>query len=189
MQLERDPRPATEPDADAIWPWGGIQAAWNRGNAPAGDRGGARAGSLRWVRIPTMTAGSSMAAMIFRRPAHRRMQAEAVRIGAPGWRGGFATSRDRLPAQQLLPGAWPKGNTVGAGTRLQGRERLIGRATRGARQSGLLPPRSRYHHLDRQYRGIRQPAHVSDFLTPVACSTSAGSCCVTPSCFIKPVAG
>ncbi len=54
------------------------------------------------------------------------MQAEAVRIGAQGWRGGFATSRDRLQAQHLLPGAWPKGNAVGAGARLQGHERLIG---------------------------------------------------------------
>ena len=34
----------------------------------AGDLGGARAGRCRWVRIFVITAGSTIAAMIFRRP-------------------------------------------------------------------------------------------------------------------------
>ena len=44
------------------------QAAWNRSTRRAGDRGRARAGRCRWVRILVITAGSTIAAMIFRRP-------------------------------------------------------------------------------------------------------------------------
>ncbi len=44
------------------------QAAWNRSTRCAGLRCGARAGRLRCVRMLTMTAQSSIAAMIFRRP-------------------------------------------------------------------------------------------------------------------------
>ena len=43
------------------------QAAWNRSTRRARERGGARAGRPRCVRMLTMTAGSSMAAMILRR--------------------------------------------------------------------------------------------------------------------------
>ena len=44
------------------------QIVWNRANRRAGARGGARAGRPRCVRILTITAGSSMAAMIFKLP-------------------------------------------------------------------------------------------------------------------------
>jgi hypothetical protein len=48
--------------------WEGVagwdQAIGNRSNDRAGDRGGARAGKLRWARIFAMTGGCSMAAMI-----------------------------------------------------------------------------------------------------------------------------
>ena len=47
------------------------QAAWNRSTRRAGDLGGARAGKCRWVRIFVITAGSTIAAMICRRPPQR----------------------------------------------------------------------------------------------------------------------
>ena len=46
------------------------QAAWNRASGRAGERGGALAGKPRGVRILTITAGSSMAAMILNSPPH-----------------------------------------------------------------------------------------------------------------------
>ena len=60
------------------------------------------------------------------RTAHRRVQAEAMRIGAQGWCGRLTSAGDGLQAQHLLSRAWPQGNAVGARGRLQGRERLIG---------------------------------------------------------------
>ena len=45
------------------------QAVWNKSNRCAGARGGARVGRPRWLRILTITGGSSMAAMIFKAPA------------------------------------------------------------------------------------------------------------------------
>src|SRR5215470_15995044 len=44
----------------------GSQVVWNRSNRCAGARGGARVGRPRWVRILTITGGSSIAAMIFK---------------------------------------------------------------------------------------------------------------------------
>src|SRR4051794_31901024 len=44
------------------------QAAWNRSTRRTADLGGARAGKCRWVRILVITAGSTIAAMIFKRP-------------------------------------------------------------------------------------------------------------------------
>src|SRR5215469_15421994 len=44
------------------------QIVWNRSTRRAGARGGARAGRPRWLRILTMTGGSSMAAIIFKVP-------------------------------------------------------------------------------------------------------------------------
>ena len=44
------------------------QAAWNRGKARAGERGGARVGKPSWLRILTITGGSSIAARIFKAP-------------------------------------------------------------------------------------------------------------------------
>ena len=58
--------------------------------------------------------------------AHRRMQTEAVRIGAQCWRGGFAATGDGLQAQHLVSGARPKGDSIRAGGGLQGLERVIG---------------------------------------------------------------
>ena len=44
------------------------QVVWNRSKRCAGARGGARVGRPRWLRILTITGGSSMAAMIFKLP-------------------------------------------------------------------------------------------------------------------------
>jgi hypothetical protein len=46
----------------------GCQIVWNRSTRRAGERGGARVGSPKWLRILTITGGSSMAAMIFKAP-------------------------------------------------------------------------------------------------------------------------
>src|SRR5262249_11656323 len=46
----------------------GCQIVWNRSTRRAGERGGARGGSPKWLRILTITGGSSMAAMIFKAP-------------------------------------------------------------------------------------------------------------------------
>ena len=43
----------------------GSQAVWNKSTRCAGARGGARVGRPRWLRILTITGGSSIAAMIF----------------------------------------------------------------------------------------------------------------------------
>ena len=48
----------------------GSEAIWNRSNARAGDRGGARAGKPRWARIFAMTGRGSMAAMIVKVPPY-----------------------------------------------------------------------------------------------------------------------
>ena len=44
------------------------QIIWNRSILRAGARGGARVGRPRWLRILSITGGSSMAAMIFKAP-------------------------------------------------------------------------------------------------------------------------
>ena len=44
------------------------QIVWNKSNRCAGERGGARVGRPRWLRILTITGGSSIAAMIFKLP-------------------------------------------------------------------------------------------------------------------------
>jgi len=44
----------------------GSQVVWNRSNRCAGARGGARVDKPRWLRILTITGGSSIAAMIFK---------------------------------------------------------------------------------------------------------------------------
>jgi hypothetical protein len=46
----------------------GAQIVWNRSTRRAGERGGARVGRPRWLRILMITGGSSMAAMIFKAP-------------------------------------------------------------------------------------------------------------------------
>jgi hypothetical protein len=63
----------SEAVGSGIWTgWEGV-AAWgqalcSRSNDRAGDRGRARAGKPRWVRILAMTEGCSMAVMIFKGP-------------------------------------------------------------------------------------------------------------------------
>src|SRR5215831_17593591 len=46
-----------------------VQIVWNRSTRRAGERGGARVGRPRWLRILTISGGSSIAAMIFKAPA------------------------------------------------------------------------------------------------------------------------
>src|SRR5262249_3398582 len=46
----------------------GSQVVWNRSTRRAGARGGARVGRPRWLRILSITGGSSIAAMIFKAP-------------------------------------------------------------------------------------------------------------------------
>ena len=46
----------------------GPQIVWNRSTRRAGARGGARVGRPRWLRILSITGGSSMAAIIFKAP-------------------------------------------------------------------------------------------------------------------------
>jgi len=46
------------------------QTVWNRASGRAGERSGALAGSPRWVRIFTISAGCSMAAIIFSSASH-----------------------------------------------------------------------------------------------------------------------
>ena len=58
--------------------------------------------------------------------AYRRMQAEAVRVDAARLLGVGRPAGDGLQAQYFLPGVRPQRNAVGAGGRLQGRERAIG---------------------------------------------------------------
>ena len=50
--------------------WIEYQAAWKSASGRAGERGGALAGKPRCGRILTITAGSSMAAMILNSPPH-----------------------------------------------------------------------------------------------------------------------
>src|SRR5215472_2392102 len=71
------------------------QIVWNRSTRRAGARGGARVGSPKWLRILTITGGSSMAAMIFKAPpqlgqcsmsmskTRLSSRAQLMRAGAP----------------------------------------------------------------------------------------------------------
>ena len=56
------------PGSEASRIGSGDQAAWNRASGRTGERGGARVGKPRWVKILAITAGSSMAAMSFKAP-------------------------------------------------------------------------------------------------------------------------
>jgi len=58
--------------------------------------------------------------------AYCRMQAEAVRVDAARLLGVGRPAGDGLQTQHFLPCVWAQGNAVGAGGRLQGRERAIG---------------------------------------------------------------
>src|SRR5215468_9669522 len=44
------------------------QIVWNKSTRRAGERGGARDGRPRWLRILSITGGSSIAAIIFKAP-------------------------------------------------------------------------------------------------------------------------
>src|ERR671914_452753 len=73
----------------------GSQVVWKRSNRCAGERGGARVGRPRWVRILIITGGSSIAVMIFKAPpqlgqcsmsmskTRLRSRAQLMRAGAP----------------------------------------------------------------------------------------------------------
>ena len=54
------------------------QIVWNKSNRCAGERGGARVGRPRWVRILTITGGSSMAALRRRLRTGDDLQAAAA---------------------------------------------------------------------------------------------------------------
>ena len=65
------------PSAIVVLCWAsgfGSQAAWKKwpevshSTRRAGERGGARVGKPKWVRILTITGGASIAAMIFKLP-------------------------------------------------------------------------------------------------------------------------
>ena len=59
----------------------GSQIVWNRSIRRAGARGGARVGRPRWVRILTITGGSSMAAIIFKAPPQFGQLVHIGRVG------------------------------------------------------------------------------------------------------------
>src|SRR5919106_5428046 len=58
-------------------------------------------------------------------PAHRRMQAKAVRVDTQFLGGRPGCARQALQAQHLLPSSWPERNTIGARRRLQRQKRGI----------------------------------------------------------------
>jgi hypothetical protein len=58
-------------------------------------------------------------------PAHCRMEAEAVRVGAQTWRGWLVWARQALQAQHFLPRPRPERDAVGLRGCLQGLERVI----------------------------------------------------------------
>src|SRR5262245_66489200 len=64
----------------------GSQIVWNRSNRCAGERGGARVGSPKWLRILMITGGSSMAAMIFK--ALPQLGQCSMSISKTRWSGG-----------------------------------------------------------------------------------------------------
>ena len=73
----------------------GCQIVWNRSTRRAGARGRARDGRPKWLRILTITGGSSIAAMIFKAPpqlgqcstsmskTRLSSRAQLMRAGAP----------------------------------------------------------------------------------------------------------
>src|SRR5262245_30722109 len=59
-------------------------------------------------------------------PAHRRMQAKAVRVNTQLWGRCLSCARQALQAQHFLSGAWAEGDTLSARGSLQRLERPIG---------------------------------------------------------------
>src|SRR5262247_4555839 len=59
-------------------------------------------------------------------PAHRRMQAKAVRVNTQLWGRCLSCARQALQAQHFLSGAWAEGDTISARGGLQRLERPIG---------------------------------------------------------------
>src|SRR5262245_19835171 len=47
-------------------------------------------------------------------PAHRRMEAKAVRVDTQLWGGRHGSARQALQAQHFLPSAWAQRNTISA---------------------------------------------------------------------------
>ncbi len=97
------------------------QAAWKRGSGCAGERGGARADKPRCVSILTITAGSSMAAMILNSPPHCGQCSRS--ISRTGWRisnrspTGFTTggSWGWPRVDRHKSGNWPRNGPLFAG--------------------------------------------------------------------------
>ena len=87
------------------------QIVWNRSTRRAGARGGARVGRPRWLRILTITGGSSMAAMIFKAPPQ---------LG----QCSMSMSKTRLSSRaQLMRGVSPWAAACGHGVLLFGYDR------------------------------------------------------------------
>ena len=93
------------------------QIVWNRSTRRAGARGGARIGRPKWLRILTITGGSSMAAMIFK--GHRRKPrcraSRRCRIGRriesrarshPEFTGRGEVEGTRTPEGTIFYGTW-----------------------------------------------------------------------------------
>ena len=59
-------------------------------------------------------------------PAHRRMEAKAVRVDTQLWRGRHGSARQALQAQHFLPSAWAQRNTISARGGLQRPQGAIG---------------------------------------------------------------
>ena len=59
-------------------------------------------------------------------PAHRRMEAKAVRVDTQLWGGRHGSARQALQAQHFLPSAWAQRNPIGARGGLQRPQRAIG---------------------------------------------------------------
>ena len=59
-------------------------------------------------------------------PAHRRMEAKAVRVDTQLWGGRPGLARQALQAQHFLPSARAEGNTISARGSLQSPQRAIG---------------------------------------------------------------
>src|SRR5215468_9159861 len=93
------------------------QIVWNRSTRRAGARGGARVDRPRWLRILTITGGSSMAAMIFKAPpqlgqcstsiSKTRLSSRAQLMrGVSPWAGGCSLGGSVARcAETLVPSA------------------------------------------------------------------------------------
>jgi hypothetical protein len=101
----------------------GDQAAWNRASGRTGERGGARVGKPRWVRILTMTGGSSMAAIIFK-ALPQFGQRQSAQDFPRSWPTAVGGGRFRSGWQRPATGSLGPAPT---GLRIRPAHRLVGR--------------------------------------------------------------